>query len=364
MSEALAAKPKVLFVADLNVYSKGLSRLRALRETGAQVEPLSHTAIGGEDSGHAPLSLPFKLAWKLGLHLDTEGVNKAILTAAKRFPADLIWIEKGNMIGPSTLAKLRTLRPQAIIASYSEDDMFNPINRTRAYTAGLHHYDVVFTTKSFNTDPGELPSLGARGARRCVMVDKAYDPLQHHPLILTDAERDELSADAGFIGSYAPERGEAVRFLAENGVSVRVWGNGWQRFTDAHPNLRIECRALVNTPGDLHYTKGVRATRINLGFLRKINRDRQTDRSVEIPACGGFMLAEQSDEHGRLFDDGREAVFFQSDNEMLEKTRYYLEHEDERQIIAAAGYRRCVDGGYSHAERMRFMLATALDKPS
>lgn len=361
MSERLATEPKVLFVADLNVYSKGLSRLRALRGIGAHVEALSHTAIGGEDNGHAPLSPAFKLAWKLGLHLDTEGVNKAMLKAAEGFPAELIWIEKGNMIRPATLAKLRALRPRAVIASYSEDDMFNPLNRTRAYSAGLRHHDVVFVTKSFNADPGELPSLGAR---RCVMVDKAYDPDQHHPLILTDAELDELSADAGFIGSYAPERGAALRFLAENGVAVRVWGNGWQQFTGAHPNLRVECRPLVNVPNDLRYTKGVRATRVNLGFLRKLNRDLQTDRSVEIPACGGFMLAEQSDEHARLFEDGREAVFFQGFSEMLEKTRFYLDHEDERQAIAAAGYRRCVDGGYSHAERMRFMLAAASDTPS
>jgi len=119
---------------------------------------------------------------------------------------------------------------------------------------------------------------------------------------------------------------------------------------------------LVNTESDLAYTKGIAATRINLGFLRKENRDLQTDRSIEIPASGGFMLAEYSDEHARLFDDGKEAAFYSNPDEMVAKARYFLEHDAERAAIAAAGRARCLTDGYSHDERMRFMLARAMER--
>ena len=80
-----------------------------------------------------------------------------------------------------------------------------------------------------------------------------------------------------------------------------------------HPNLVIENRPIYGED----YVKGLCATRINLCFLRKINRDLQTDRTMEIPACGAFMLAERTDEHLRLFAEGKEAAHFDSNEELL-----------------------------------------------
>ena len=353
----MSQKPRILFVADLNAYAKGRQRLRALERLGADVLALSHTAIGGGDKGHAEISLAFRIGWKLGFHLDTESVNARLIEVAPGFKPDLVWIEKGNMIRPATLAHLKAALPETVIAAYSEDDMFNSLNRTRAYAAGLHHYDVVFTTKSYNVLAEELPALGAR---RCVTVDKAYDPDQHRPVMVTTAEREAYGADVGFIGSYAPERGEDALYLADQGFQVRIWGNGWESFSGSHANLTVERRALVNTDEDLLYSKGIAATKINLGFLRKANRDLQTDRSIEIPACGGFMLAEYSDEHERLFENGREACFFRDRDEFTRKARQYLADDKGRRAVAKAGRIRCELSGYSHDERMKFMLANAL----
>jgi spore maturation protein CgeB len=118
--------------------------------------------------------------------------------------------------------------------------------------------------------------------------------------------------------------------------------------------MRLEFRDLL---GD-EYAKGICAFHINLGFLRKLNRDRQTQRSIEIPACGGFMLAERTDEHSQLFQEGREAEFFASNDELVSKVRYYLDHALERQSIAAAGRQRCLSSGYSNHERLKGMLMT------
>ncbi|NQW00555.1 MAG: glycosyltransferase [Rhodospirillales bacterium] len=350
----MAAIKRILFVGDLNFYAKGASRLKAMEDLGIRVIGLPHTAQGDPATGAPGLSFYERLAWKLGVHIDSGQVNRKIPAIAALEKPDLLWIEKGNMISRATLKAVRDRSPGTKIIGYSDDDMFNPLNHTRAYVRTLPHYDLVFTTKSYNAHADELPALGAK---RVVMVDKAYDPDQHKLLPLTAAERAELAADVSFIGSYAPERGEVLNFLAANGISVVVWGNGWGRFTAASPRLTIKNQALVNSPENLRFTKAINASRINLGFLRKVNRDLQTDRSIEIPASGGFLLAERSPEHERLFEDGREAVYFDSNAELLDKIRHYLAHEDTRAAIATAGHARSRASGYSHRDRMAEMLA-------
>jgi spore maturation protein CgeB len=61
-----------------------------------------------------------------------------------------------------------------------------------------------------------------------------------------------------------------------------------------------------------------------------------------------------------LFAEGREAEFFASNEELLTKTRYYLDHEPERSAIGRAGHQRCLKSGYSQTERMRSMLEQVL----
>lgn len=344
---------RVLFVADLNAYSKGLGRARALRDIEFQSLGLSHTPPGGKDEGFASISTIDRILWKIGVQKDNAHINRRLIDAAKDFVPHIVWIEKGNMIRRSTLRYLRRIVPDAVIVSYSEDDMFLAHNRTRAYVKGLPYYDCVFTTKALNVDAAELPALGAR---RVISVDKAYDPHVHYPIDISRSDAERYGADVGFVGSYEEARARSLVYLAENGISVRVWGNGWGNLRHRPAGLNIEDRAVVNTDDELAYSKTLCATAINLGFLRKLNRDTQTDRSVEIPACGAFMLAERSDDHLRLFEEGREAAYFGSDDELLEKVRYYLAHNSERAAIARAGRQKCLEGGYSETDRMRFMI--------
>jgi spore maturation protein CgeB len=135
---------------------------------------------------------------------------------------------------------------------------------------------------------------------------------------------------------------------------VRVWGAFWDAFTEPHDDVCVERREVYGH----EYAKALCATKINLAFLRKVNRDKQTQRSIEIPACGAFMLAERTEEHLGLFREGVEAEFFSTDEELLRKTRYYLSHEEERLRIGLAGRERCLRDGYSHAERLAKVLNT------
>lgn len=294
-----------------------------------------------------------KISWKIGFPLDINKVNVKIKKEVINSMPDIIWIEKGNTIFPWTLKKIKQVSPEITIVSYSEDDMYASHNRSLYYRYGLKYYDFVFTTKSYNCDQSELPTLGAR---RVIFVDKSYDTYQHKPIDLSAEDLSKYGSEVGFIGAFEEERAASILYLARKGVKVRVWGTEWHKMTINHPNLILENHPVYG----LEYVKAICATRINLCFLRKMNRDLQTDRTMEIPACQGFMLAERTEEHLRLFTEGEEAAYFGSNEELLQKVRYYLIHEEERQKIAHAGRKRCVDSGYSHHERLKFMLSKVL----
>lgn len=335
---------RILFVGPLVEGGTTLQRCQTLRRLGHEV--LAVDELPAPWSRMA-LTLPYRAFHRLGGPHDLAGVNRQLRAVDAGFAPHLVWIEKGLTVEAETLRALRERWPQTVLLNYSGDDMFNPRNQSRQWHAGLRLYDLYVTTKRHN-----VSELQEAGARDVFHVDKAFDPLVHRPMPVTPEVRTRLGGDVGFIGWPEAERAASMLHLARRGVPVRIWGP-WRRSLRYHPDLRVEGRPLWSDD----YASALSAFRINLCFLRKVNRDRHTTRSVEIPACGAFMLAERTEEHLALFEEDREAVYFSSDDELLEKVRWYLAHEDERARIAEAGRQRCWTGGYTYERRLEQVLA-------
>jgi spore maturation protein CgeB len=93
-----------------------------------------------------------------------------------------------------------------------------------------------------------------------------------------------------------------------------------------------------------------------LGLLSKWIPETSTARTFEIPASGSFLLAERTPEHEQYFEEGREAEFFSTEAELVEKLRKYLSDSAARARIAAAGRLRCTRSGYSYEASMKGLL--------
>ncbi|PWJ55988.1 glycosyl transferase family 1 [Dyadobacter jejuensis] len=285
---------------------------------------------------------------------DSPKANKQILkliNATGNDYYDIIWIDKGITINPETLRCIKRLCPSTKIVSYSPDNMALRHNQSQNYLKCIPLYDIHFTTKSYILD--KMKSLGAK---RIEFTNKHYESSFHYPRTLTIEETERLGGDVGFIGAWEKERCDSILFLAENGVKVKVFGDGrWNNYRNIK-NLEV-------LPGIFtdEYSKALRAFKISLCFLRKINHDLQTSRSMEIPACGGFMLAERTIEHLSLFEEGKEADYFSSNEELLNKCQYYLENDDIRQTIILEGLKRCKLSGYSNEDSMNRMINSVLN---
>jgi spore maturation protein CgeB len=270
------------------------------------------------------------LYWRAGYPRD-HGLNGAILNRLASAPADVLWCDRPLDVKPETLRAAKKIAPALKLVAYSLDDMAGPHNQSAYYLSSIPLYDLHVTTKSYN-----VAELQALGAREVLFVNNAFSPRVHFPVEVTPEQRQKYGGPVGFIGAYEEERAAMVIALAKSGVPVRIWGGWPKKLRGYSKNLQIEDGYLW---GD-SYRIAISSFDVNLGFLRKLNRDLQTTRSVEVPACGGFLLAERTSEHVILLREDVQAAYFNTVDELIKKTNYYLQHEGVRKRIALDGLQR------------------------
>jgi hypothetical protein len=218
-------------------------------------------------------------------------------------------------------------------------------NSSRQLESCDPEWDVFFTTKSFN-----VPELKERGVRNPQLVGKAFDPQEHRPMTRGEVGPEFELFDVVFVGTYEAERARSIRYLAENGITIVVHGNGWDRGR-VHPNITLRPAVYATD-----YVRCLHTGKLALCFLRKINRDTITQRSIEIPGAQRTMIAEKTDEHDQHFADAKEYVGFCNDGELLARCRELLADDTRRLAIARAGRERCLSSRYSTYDRAKEML--------
>lgn len=312
------------------------------------------------DTTKVPYNLHYRICnrlfqWGFPIRLpDLQGTNKEIVEKVRSNRYDLIWVDKGIIINEDTFRTIRQHQPQAKLVGYSPDYMCYRHNQTKAFLESLKYYDTYVTTKSYAVE-----GLKKMGCKDVYFIGNAYQYGFHKPYKLSVEEEKIYGCEVGFIGAWEDARCNSIIFLAENGIKVKIWGSKeWIDICEQHENMEFAGRELK----DESYCKAISGCKICLCFLRKMNLDLQTTRSVEIPACGAFMLAERTIEHQALFEEDKEAVYFDTDKELFEKCQYYISHEKEREAIAAAGHKRCVNSGYSNEGRINEILEYVFNK--
>lgn len=181
--------------------------------------------------------------------------------------------------------------------------------------------------------------------------------------------------DVTFVGQKYGNRPMYISALIDAGIDVRAWGPYWTMSLEAVP-LRVRINASIKrlltnedrpkeTNGqtwrygppldDEDLIKMYSRSKISLGFSRVADISasiRQVRlRDIEAPMSGAFYMVEYFDELEDCFKIGEEIVCFNDEAELIEKTKYYLVHAQERERIRAAGMRRARE---EHTWQQRF----------
>ena len=145
----------------------------------------------------------------------------------------------------------------------------------------------------------------------------------------------ELAHPALLLGELVGAEWRLNAVAACAGVGVEVWGDdGWQSASRPGVVLRGPAGARQQL------TKIYSNATINLDIGRAYQRDIVTLRVFDVLACGGFVLAEHSDELADCFVPGVEVAVWRGLPDLRAKLRHFIAHPDERRRIAERGRAR------------------------
>lgn len=268
----------------------------------------------------------------------------------------LIWI--GAEIHSKTIHTIK-MHSKAIVVNYIHDDPFahrfhslSPRSHAmffRQFIKALPLYDHVFFSKQINVK--ESRALGCRSAS---VLPQYFVPEFHYRRI--QDERDTLfKADVAFAGHFEPDGRDAyVNRIAHAGISVNIYGDSsWKqaRLATINSNLKLLPRA----NGD-DYPRAISGAKICLCFMSKMNRDDYTTRCFEIPALGSLLLSERTTPLLNMYREDEEAVFFSSEDELLQKVTHLIANPITLAAIAKKGHDRVVSSGHSVDDRVDVFL--------
>lgn len=334
----------ILYFGDDSIGSTSFHRAAAIRRLGHRVTVVNPRGLLPR-FGRLLSWFHYRTAYKtLQLRLQCE--MAAALSGLRQRPS-LIWVNSGEYFGPSILRWLRS-EFNCPLALYCNDDPTGPRdwNRFALLRTALPFYDLCICPRQVNEL--ELLSLGAK---KLLRVWLSYDEVIHFAAKPSAFLKSELC----FIGTNIPaERRDLFLVnMLDAGIPLSIYGGNWHR-SRYWPMLRqnFDGSSLVNED----YAAQLSKVAMCLGLLSHRNRDLHTRRTMEIPAAGSVLLAERSSEHQLLFEEGVEALYWQTATDCTQLSQYMLASESDLSRIRTAGHQRLAEFGIGNEDVVRQSL--------
>lgn len=328
-----------LIVGNCGGSGVGGSFARACDEIGV---PFTQIESNGAMDGPA---LPRRLLWHFRDHRPIrleEFSSEVVEFCRTRRPSVIL----STGIAPLTVEALAGIKKLGCYCTnYLTDDPWNPSHRSRWFLRALSIYDHVFTTRRVN-----LTDLQALGVRRVSYLPFAWDPTLCPERKYSENELRDYTADIVFAGGGDLDRVPYFVALARAGFRVALYGSYWDRFAGTR-NLARGRLPVSDLP------KAIAGARIALCLVRRANRDGHCMRTFEVPAAGGCMLTEDTEEHREILGrEGECVLYFRTTDEMIAKARWLLENDTERARLAFAVRAHIRTSSNTYANRVTRIL--------
>jgi hypothetical protein len=314
------------FFGTADSYSHALRQLgHEAHEVVANCGPLQDA--WAREAGLRGLSGPFRLRRE-----------RIVLAQAREQAPDVVYVQNLHAFSGRLLDRLR--RAGALLVGQIASE---PPSVRR-----LRQFDLVLT--SFPHFVERFRELGV--ASEYLRI--GFDPRVLERLDRDGAKRDRYGAVfAGALNRTQHRSGNALLERAATRVDIDFWGYGARGWPSSSPIRRryhgeawgIEMfRVLYEAKLALNRHIGVAAGNAN------------NMRLYEATGVGTLLLTDQKQNLATLFELEREVVTYSNEDELVERVRHYLSHDDERLTIARAGQERTLRD-HTYLRRMEELLA-------
>jgi spore maturation protein CgeB len=257
------------------------------------------------------------------------------------FKPDVVWVDSGELLGPKSLKILRKLNCPVLLYNVDDPTGKRDGRRFDSLIKAIPFYDLVAVVRKESEQ--ECKALNAKQVLR---VYRSYDEVQHKPFPSVTEIPENFRSEVAFIGTWMryEKRDEFLLELISQGVPVTIWGPRWQNspfFSQLESHWRGPSPGVRDTTlSGRDYVAAIQGAKICIGLLSKGNRDLHTQRSLEVPFCGGLLCAERTSEHKEMYKEGQEAVFWSDAAECARVCKQLLNDATLRENVRTGGMRR------------------------
>jgi spore maturation protein CgeB len=250
-----------------------------------------------------------------------ETMNKKFLELIKQEQPDyIIFCLTYDEFDLDFFTEIRKTSPKTLLINLFSDDEWNFDNYSRYYAL---FFDYLITVKK---DLSDYNGDGIKNVHFLYGVsEKEYKP-----------QNLEKKYDVSFIGSSIRDRPDFLKYLIKNGINVTIAGSSeWEKY----PELKNNYIGFLNNED---FFKTINQSKINLVFSKtalsgKGKMDSHLKlRVFEFAACKSFGLIESTPGLVGIFKNKK--INFKTKEELLEKIKYFLSHEEEREKMANLSY--------------------------
>lgn len=261
--------------------------------------------------------------------------SEALIMQCLDFIPDVVLIVAGLALHRRAFDLLARLRIPAVLLT------------TEAPYSDAAHETIIKKGQISGTLANDRASV-SRLPGRAAYLPQSYNPYQHKPRQVNGQHTGEVF----FFGTLWPERRAILDALPA--------GDGWH-IGGIDPTS--DDPAIMD---NLDLAKSYSGHKISINHHRTISGDGRHHtinayslgpRPYEIAACGGFMVSDYRPELAAVF--GSHAPTYSDGDDLREKIRYYLDHDNERERLAAAQLEAVQ--GCSYPDRSREIVIPFLE---
>jgi spore maturation protein CgeB len=293
------------------------------------------------------LSTLNKLAWHFRdrTYWDQKSFQKKIIETAKIARPSHLLVLGTSGVYKETLIALQKLSITTI--NFLTDDPWNTAHSSTWFHESLPHYDLLLTPRKAN-----ISQLNDFSKTRVDYLPFAYNPEVHfEEMDISETEQKELESDIMFFGGADSDRIPFIHKLIRHGFKINLFGGYWERDNLTRPFSRgiVPLKTL---------RKAIKVSKICLNLVRRANRDGHVMRTFEIPAMGGCLLTEKTEEHLAIFGD-RSVKMFVTEKDLLQEVETLLSSPELRKQTTLEGRKKILSSKNTYADRLQSILHLA-----